>query len=261
MYDFKDLDSPTADAQESSFGLKFNGKIIEQEIPGFLTLVVSGRGMVSRGIKASPSPGSDGAYFDYSNLPGREISVRYRIAADSAQELRQKYEKLNALLHTPNPAQLSFMDESTRYYIGSLSAVSEEEETANDLTGELSFYCPRPFKYSTPITKTGATVKQVSDGTVYRLLADFAFQPAADGASIQILNQYGEAITIGPVVAGKLYSLTLSGDTVELKENGLKNMGLLSINAGIETFRILPGINFSLSTKETLTATFQELRL
>lgn len=261
MYVFKNLVDRIVDVHESSFGLVFNGRIIEQELPGFLTLVVSGRGLVGRELKTSSAPGADGERLDYSNLPSRMIDVKFQLDAEDDATLRLKYEHLNALLHTKTAQTIQFRDDPGRYFVGILSGIREEEETSNTIKGEISFLCPTPFKYSDPIVKSGASVVQPGGNHAYKLLADFSFTPTSSAALVRILNGYGESIAIGPVVAGSTYTLITSGDRVVAKENGLKKMTLLSIEAGVETFRIEPDSAFTLSTGGALTVTFQELRL
>ena len=261
MYQFKNLIDLVVDTHESSFGLIFNGKYIEQEISGFMTLVVSGRGLVGREIKTSSAPGADGENLDYSNLPGRMIDVKFRLTAEDSSSLRRKYERLNTLLHTKTAKAIQFRDDPTRHFKGILSGISEEEETSNTIKGEISFYCPTPFKYSDPITKSGTSILLPGGDNAYKVLADFSFVPTAPAALVRIFNGYGESIAIGPVVAGATYKLTTSTDRVEVKENGIKKMTLLSIEAGVETFRIEPDLVFTLSTVGVLTGNFLELRL
>lgn len=260
MYDFTDLNQIPHSAG-SSFGLIYNTTDLEQELPGFRTLSVTGRGLISKDISTSKVPEMDGLRIDESSLPARTIDVKFLLRASSATDLRRSYEKLNRFILTKNQTTVSFRDDPGRYYIGLVTDCNVDEELTNEAIGMMRIFCSKPYQYSNTVTSSGTSVSFPVNLYTIKLLADFSFIPTESGESIQIRNSYGQSITIGPVAAGRLYDLILSDDRITIKENGIRKMTLLSIQSGVETFRIQPGTVYSLSTGGTLTARFQELRL
>lgn len=261
MYDFKDLNSQSTAQNTSSFGLIYDTVDLENEVSGFRTLSVTGRGLLGREISTMKVPVMDGVLIDESKLPSRTLNIKYKLQAATSSDLRRSYEKLNRILHSPSQVKLSFKDEAGRYYFGFVSDISDDEEISNNLIGEIRIFCPKPYLYSDPVITAGPSVTFGINPYTFKLLADFSFIPTASAGEIQIKNVYGDSITIGPVVAGRQYDLILSENKILIKENGIRKMTLLSIQSGLENFRIQPGIPFSLSTGGILTATFVELRL
>lgn len=261
MYQFNTLDAIPDPRTESSVGLIFNGIDLEAVTPEFLTLTVSGRGLIGRDLTSTPVPGRDGTVPTDSTLPARFIQVKYQLSAESNAHLRDTYERLNALLHSKDEAPIRFRDEPDCYFMGSLSAVSEPEESSNILVEELQFYCSRPFKYQDRQPVSGASINHPTRANLFGLMADFSFTPTANAAEIRVRNSLNQSIGIGPVVAGREYKLLLTKDRPEIRENGIRKMTLLSIESGLETFQVKPGLSYNLSTGGSLTATFKELRL
>lgn len=266
MYKFTTLEG-VSQLDGSSFGLIFNGQDFESVIPGFRTLSVSGRGLISRNVQSLPVPGMDGEILTESKLTPREIAVSYVIDATSSEELRRSYEKMNSLLNVPT-AKIKFKDDPLYYYDGTVTQTTEDNEITNSVLGSISFYCPSPFKLKDPVTITGTAPKfelppdyYGIKGAVSKLLADFTFQATATLPIIKLNNSLGHSIEIGPVISGRTYQLLLSGDRVNVIENGMRKMTLLSITSGVEKFKVQPGITFTLSNGGTLTAKFTEARL
>lgn len=266
MYNFSTLEG-MSNIDGSSFGLIFNGQDFESTIPGFRTLSVSGRGLVGRTLEVVPAPGRDGSILTDSRLTPREIGVKYVIEAENSDDLRRAYEKMNSLLNIES-APIKFRDDPLYHYIGSLSKTTENDEITNSVIGFLGFYCPSPFKYKEPVTITGSAPSYVlpadhygTKGDSAGLLADFTFQATATLPVVKLNNSLGQFIQIGPVTSGRTYQLILSGDKVNIIENGMRKMTLLSITSGVETFTIRKDLTYSLSTGGQLTAKFTEVRL
>jgi predicted phage tail component-like protein len=266
MYNFSTLEGKSEN-KGSSFGLIFNGHDFEEVIPGFRTLAVSGRGLIGRNLEAPNVPGRDGSVLMESRLAPRDIGVKYVIEAESTDDLRRSYEKMNVLLNV-ELGTIKFKDDIQYHYKGSLSKATENDEVTNSVIGYLGFYCPAPFKYKEPVTVTGLNPSYElpedyygTKGDSAGLLADFSFKATATAPIVKLNNSLGQFIEIGPVTNGRTYQLILSGERVSVIENGMKKMSLLSITAGVESFVIKHGILYTLSTGGQLTAKFTEVRL
>lgn len=267
MYGFTKLDGGALISPVSSVGLIFNGIDLESIIPGFRTLSIKGRGMIGRTLEIVKRLGGDGDVLLSSNLPSRTIGVKYVLESKDNTGLRKAFERLNAILHTKEEVSISFRDDTTCYYKGILETSGEEEETSNIIKGELVFYCPTPFKYKLPVTKTGVNPvfnsyggNDPKDSGVAGLFANFSFTSNVNAPNVRIQNSKGQFIELGPVVSGKTYKLILH-DRISIFENSFRKMSLLKITAGVENFQIEPGISFSLSTGGNISVEFTEVRL
>ena len=147
VYDFVDTVEHSDERILPAEALRFNGKWIEEEIPGYRTLYVSGRELMASEIEDFKVGRADGMCYKGRRYPARTITVTYQLIAESHTAFREAYNKLNALLSTEN-AQLVFRDEPDKFFIGTKSSNSEVEPGRDRVTGEIEFYCADPFKYS-----------------------------------------------------------------------------------------------------------------
>lgn len=147
MYEFVDTIETQNGEVLPSEALCFNGEWIENLIPGYRTLHVSGRELLGCEIDDYEIGGMDGTHYRGKRYPARTITVTYQIIAKTNSAFRQAYNKLNALLNVEE-AQLVFADEPDKYFIGTKASNSEVEAGSNSVIGEIEFYCADPFKYS-----------------------------------------------------------------------------------------------------------------
>lgn len=132
--------------------IKFDGKWLEAQVPGFQVISVSGRELMSYDVNEKKIPGIDGASYTGSEIGSRDIEVTYRLCAPMLEARQIRMNKLNSLLKA-REAQLIFADELDKYFIAS----SAEADGS-----KIVFHCSDPFKYST----TEKTFQMDSSGTV-----------------------------------------------------------------------------------------------
>lgn len=166
MYDFIDTtESQGVNRTLPSEALNFNGKYLEDEIPGYRTLYVTGREVLSAEITDTETGIADGSRYQRKRYPSRTIVVGYQLVAESNEAFRKAYNKLNALLDVEQ-AQMIFADELDKYYIGTKQNGGEVPHGRNAITSELEFYCADPFKYS---VKEYEVSTNTDDGTTIRV--------------------------------------------------------------------------------------------
>ncbi|WP_304533011.1 distal tail protein Dit, partial [Faecalibaculum rodentium] len=139
--------------------IKFDGKWLEAQVPGFQVISVSGRELMSYDVNEKKIPGIDGASYTGSEIGSRDIEVTYRLCAPMLEARQIRMNKLNSLLKA-REAQLIFADELDKYFIAS----SAEADGS-----KIVFHCSDPFKYSTTekaIPITGNTLTITNNGTV-----------------------------------------------------------------------------------------------
>lgn len=149
MYEFKDT---TIRAYSGSNplpveALQINGEYIENQITGYRTLYVTGRELLESDIAETQLGDSDGTEFQSKRNVPRTITVGYQLLSDSPEEQREKYNRLMDILDQEQ-ARLVFYDEPDKYFIGTKSDVGDVDSGKLNVTGEFSFYCCDPYKYS-----------------------------------------------------------------------------------------------------------------
>lgn len=147
MYSFVGIKETSEGITLPSEAMQINGEYLEDLVPGYRTLSVSGREALSPEIESFHTGIRDGSSRKSRRYPERIITVKYQLISKSNEEFREAYNKLGGVLNTED-AQLVFRDEPDKYFIGTPSLVEEVEQGRNAVVGELEFLCLDPFKYS-----------------------------------------------------------------------------------------------------------------
>ncbi len=147
MYKFIDTTEAYEGAILPSEALQINGKYIENIIPGYRTLHVSGREALAPELETYETGIRDGSTLKNRRYPARVITVTYQLIAESAEAFRRAYNTLGGLLDVEE-AELIFNDEPDVYFKGTLQSIGEVEPGKNAVIGEIEFFCADPFKYS-----------------------------------------------------------------------------------------------------------------
>ncbi len=145
----------------------YNGHCLDEVIPGFRTLSVSGREMLAPEVKKSENV-FDGDTYRRKRYPSRTITVTYQILSDSPETFRQAFNRLNGILDT-EPIQVIFADEPDKYFTGVKTEHTDPQAGVNNCTGSFKIYCPDPFKYSLAerdFTAKDGVLTITNDGTV-----------------------------------------------------------------------------------------------
>ena len=218
-----------------SEALKLTGEYIENLIPGYRTLHVSGRELLGCEIEDYEIGNMDGTQYRGKRYPPRVITVTYQLITGSDTAFRNAFNKLNGLLDVEE-AELIFYDEPDKYFIGTKASNSTVTAGVNSVVGEIEFYCTDPFKYSTVEKQFDAELNAEgimeltlhNEGTVPAAI-DYEIEHNHENGYIGIASEYG-AMQYGnvderDVVAIKNYSEMLvnykSGDDFNLTKGGV----------------------------------------
>lgn len=149
MYDFRETTPFTGsdDNQRPAEAMLIDGKYIEDLIPGYSTLQVSGRELLSQSIEKQTIGKSDGEFIQYVRNPSREIVVGYRLAAADNLSFRQAFYKLNDILHGENH-QVSFSDDPSKYWLATLSDIDDVPKGRNAITSSFTLFVPDGIAHS-----------------------------------------------------------------------------------------------------------------
>ncbi|MFR0563562.1 distal tail protein Dit [Lacticaseibacillus paracasei] len=149
MYDFREI-TPfmgSDDNQRPAEAMLIDGQYIEDLIPGYSTLQVSGRELLSQSIEKQTIGKSDGEFIQYVRNPSREIVVGYRLAAADNLSFRQAFYKLNSILHGDSHL-VSFNDDPSKYWIATFSDIDDVPKGRNAITSSFTLFVPDGIAHS-----------------------------------------------------------------------------------------------------------------
>lgn len=94
MYRFVDITEAAEGMELPSEAMQINGEYLEELIPGYRTLSVSGREALSPEIESYHTGIRDGSARKSRRYQERIITVKYQLVAKSNEEFREAYNKL-----------------------------------------------------------------------------------------------------------------------------------------------------------------------
>ena len=147
MYNFIDVNEASGEYVLPSEALKINGEYIENLIPGYRTLTVSGREALSPEVVSYRTGVRDGSKLQSKRYPERIIVVTYQLIAASNEAFRDAYNNLGKILDVED-AELIFNDEQDKFFVGTPCTIGEVEPGRNAVVGQIEILCTDPFKYS-----------------------------------------------------------------------------------------------------------------
>lgn len=149
MYDFIDLNDHdmTGDAWLSPEAVTVDGVTLDQAIPEFTTLQVTGRELVGYSLTTVTVGNQDGSTLRKKRREPRKITVKYQIDAETPRRFREIYYKLNRILSGENK-KISFADDPDKYFVGTLSDADTPEGGRLSVISSFEFTCFDPYAYA-----------------------------------------------------------------------------------------------------------------
>ena len=157
MYNFVDTTEAPGGIILPSEALSINGEYLEDLIPGYRTLNVTGREALSPDVLTYETGLRDGATLQGKKYPARIIGVTYQLIAQDAKAFRDAYNTLGKVLDVTD-ALLIFNDEQDKYYTGTPCVIGQVEPGTNAVVGNFEIICTDPFKYS--VYEHSATISE-----------------------------------------------------------------------------------------------------
>ena len=136
--------------------VKINGQYIEDVLPGYTTVITSGREGLPVELDTYSVGRADGEVLKSSRYPARTITVDFVLHGSSMNDLRTKLTVLNNLLSL-DEADFVFNDEEDKYYTGKPVMNDSFGDYKNAAKGSWSLYCFYPFKRSVDLTTLSST--------------------------------------------------------------------------------------------------------
>lgn len=149
--------------------LAINGKCLDEVIPGFNTLTVSGRELLTRSVTTKKVGNSDGEIFMDSTHPTRTITVKFQLVSKTPQEFRKNFEQLTKIIDQPE-VKLSFHDDESVFYVGTHVQNGTIPDGKLNVIATMTFQCSDPKAYSKTektVTNNGTanTISFTNNGT------------------------------------------------------------------------------------------------
>lgn len=197
MYDFRETTPFTGsdDNQRPAEAMLIDGQYIEDLIPGYSTLQVSGRELLSQSIEKQTIGKSDGEFIQYVRNPSREIIVGYRLSAADNLSFRQAFYKLNDILHG-DTHQVSFNDDLSVYWNAVLTDVDDVPKGRNAITSSFTLFVPDGIAHS--------VATQTADNMPYKdMPVNFAIASHASGSNTTSKDAYPIHMQLSEDLSGK----------------------------------------------------------
>ncbi len=247
MYRFTDV-TEKGSTMLPSEALRINGKYIEELVKGYKTLNVKGRELLLADIDEYSTGGADGTSMRRRKYPARVITVTFQLIAETNEQYRRAFEKLNAVLNVED-AQLIFDDEKDRYYIGTPSSYEDIDPGRNAVVGKFSIKCFDPFKYALTekvITANKDNVFEFNYAGTYPAHPHFEVSlPTTSCGYMAFINQDGKIIQLGDPEEVDGFEIppselleqvpTFNSSEWTINANGLPNLrGNITLNGSLE---------------------------
>nr|DAJ35806.1 MAG TPA: Receptor binding protein [Caudoviricetes sp.] len=146
-------------AIEPSDNMSINGTPVNEIVDGYRQLSVSGRGLVGQEVKTTSIAGRRGVWIEDISEPSRVLEIKYQLEAETSEELREKFDKLNLFLRTTNNGsktlEVTFKDEPNFTYYAIFSGADSFEENSKSIVSRFSLLVPDGYKKSQLKTSTG----------------------------------------------------------------------------------------------------------
>lgn len=149
-YEFRDLQpfTGTETVSHPSEAMIFNGILIEQLIPEYQTLQVTGRELLGQTLDKLKVGNQDGQRLQQYSRPDRTITIKYQIDAPTPQRYREIYYQLNAILSGVNN-KISFLDAPDKYFVGSVEDPDIPDGGRLLVVSSFTIWCGDPYAYAT----------------------------------------------------------------------------------------------------------------
>lgn len=167
LYNFYNLERHDPDTGLSAEAVTVDGVTLDQAIPEFTTLQVTGRELVGYDVSTITVGSQDGSRLQKKRREARKLTVKYQIDVETPQRFREVYYQLNRLLSGENK-KISFADDPDKYFIGTLTGADTPGGGQLAVTSAFEFTCFDPYAYANTEDvfkwSDSLTTKQISVG-------------------------------------------------------------------------------------------------
>lgn len=238
MYEFVETTQDQFNKQKlASDSMLIDGKFLEELVPGYQQLHISGRGLLPRSIKRDTIPRRAGSWYSYGQDEERIIEVTFKLEAERSEDLRESYWQLNQILRgqLDKPLEIKFRDDLAYHYYAYYADGGSDPEQSLTLIDKFSLVCPDPYKYKDPKRSSG-----VVESKNYVQLLRIEAAVKGDTQSITIKSGSEEIRLKGNYMSGDKIIIDFSDEmTITHNENNI--LYELQLNSDLENFGLRSG--------------------
>ncbi|UQS82610.1 phage tail family protein [Bombilactobacillus folatiphilus] len=221
MYEFRDLSSNDSlndnlPAEAMAFQRYGQFDYLEDLIPGYRTLQVTGRELTAYKLTEETPSGMDGSIVTNQVWPSRDIKIKYLLNSDTPYDFRQKYNKLMYFLSNQT-LTFNFKDEADYFFYGGLSDVDTPEGGQSEVVSDFTLHCPSPWKFSDVKSLTVSDGQTINDHYLIYPVVPESISFTSTKANFQFQNVTSEQ-TFGLNTAHT--NVVLAPNTGEVSANG-----------------------------------------
>lgn len=145
IYEFGDLEKRSTATPLPSEAIVFNGVSLDEQLPYYRTLNVSGRENFERSLNTVETSG-DGEFFLSSKLNANTITVTYTIETRNADDFNETFTNLKKFL-LGEEVEFYFMDEPEYTRTGTVTKLENPTAGAFDVVGTFEISMSNPFRH------------------------------------------------------------------------------------------------------------------
>lgn len=225
VYEFIDLDGQSGASHTPPDAMRIDGTHIEDIVPGYQQLVVTGRGLLGKTLSFVQVPGRDGAFNVQAHTEPRTLTINYKLEAKDSEELRARYDVLNNLLE--GALKITFDDDPGWTFTGYLEAAELPPEDKNSVLASFNIFCADPYAYSDKKTNNPVALQHAKE-----VLPDKITVRGSNQDNIKISNGEDELTIFGGHTTSDTIVIEWTPEEVTVKKNGnnaLTSLGWLSV--------------------------------
>lgn len=261
MYKFRDLsiDREYVPEELPVEALNYGGHWLDDEVPGFQTLVTSGRQTFQRQVNATSRVGDGDTYLS-SRLESKKIEVMFNFKASDIDEYNKRLDKLRQILYQPNQP-FYFADEQQYHFVGTASELNLDKDTLNT-TGKITLTVSDPYRYGETKSISGVGVNiTISDSELNypQTPKTLIFTPTMATSNLKITcGDKKIELSIG-VSAGQ--PVKIDFDNLNVSINNVDSLMDVTLDSNLGDFFIQDGSNIEFNANGNYELTYEVKRL
>lgn len=165
IYEFGDLEKRSTATPLPSEAIVFNGVSLDEQLPYYRTLNVSGRENFERSLNTVETSG-DGEFFLSSKLKANSITVTYSIETQDADTFNETFTNLKKFL-LGEEVEFYFMDEPEYTRTGTVTKLDNPKAGSFDVVGTFEISMSNPFRHGQRKAITGGETLVINDPQLY----------------------------------------------------------------------------------------------
>lgn len=198
--------------------ITYNGKLIDELLPGYETINVEGRGLLAPTLDAIDIDGRDGDYVIGQKYRPRDLKVYFLVRTNNNKERLDIVNRLDVMLRTKEDVVFSFGDQEG-YWIGRYSGEQDLVYDYFNGQGHYILHCQNPYRHMPLITYSTSPATVNAD--IYKKLElEELTATVSSTTEVQVLNsRTGDVIrltnlpSLGELVINRK-EITLDGQNI-----------------------------------------------